>query len=343
MWRPHRIRLSSLVVLAALLTISPVLLAARSRVPRDKPLCRQTQLAVDTAEALAGRTPDQWAALEQRYAAGEVALDELGELRVHWAASDNVRFAASTWTLRLMNEELDASTAVGLSPALLAGDLQTVDEVLTAHARTAPFPHRELALLHAAALWGLGREGNGALVYTQALAGDSVFTYYDTTLEQWLRGRAAQVLAEDEAAVFLPEDLARAEALRQDLNNRGQFGRLVLAFLQGVPVPIGGYTPEGHLSPEVIDELFDTRRLDLHFCYENAGGESKLGAGIVTLDLDVDPLGRVTFCAVQPASELKDRDLWSCCCDSASTLRFPLPDGPGKATIRHRLELPLGK
>lgn len=340
---PCRLLLPSLLVLALLVLTAPLLLAARSKTPKDKNLSRPTQRAVDAAVALSSRTDDQWAALEQRYAAGEVALDELAELRVYWAAGDNTRFAASTWTLRLMNEDLHAATAVSLPPALLAGDLHAVDEVLAAYGQTEDDPRNELLLIHAAALWGLDREGNGALVYEQALTDDSVFTYYDSTLESWLRGRASQLLEGDDSDPYLPEDLVRAEALRQDLDNRGQLGRLVLAFLQGVPAPVGGYTPAGHLTPEVVDELFETRRVDLYFCYENAGGEGGLGDGIVTMDMDVDPMGNVTFCAVQPASELKERSLWTCCCDAASTLHFPLPAGPGKATIRHRLELPLGK
>lgn len=343
MGSPPRVLSSPLVLAVALLSLAPLLLAARSRTPRDRPLCRQTQHAVDAAAALAARTPEQWAALEQRYAAGEVTVEDLHELRVYWAAGDNSRFAASTWTLRLMSEGLDGPTAVGLPQALLDGDLQHVDQVLTAHAGRVTAPGGELLLIHAAALWGLDREGNGAIVYRQALAGDSVLTYYDTTLEQWLRGRAEQILSGEEVEPFLPEDLARAEALRQDLNNRGHAGRLVLAFLQGVPAPVGGYTPPGQLPPEVVAELFGTRRVDLYFCYENAGGESGLGAGTLTLDLDVDPFGAVTFCAVQPASPLKDRDLWDCACKTVTPLRFPLPEGPGKATIRHRLDLPLGK
>ncbi len=340
---PPRQQFSRFILVVVLLSLAPLLLGARPKIPKDKALGRQTQRAVDAAAALAARTPDQWASLEQRYAAGEVSLAELDELRVYWAAHDNRQFASSTWTLRLMSDDLDGPTAVGLPPALLTGDPAGVDRVLTEYVGRVSTPAGELLLLHAAALWGLGREDHGAIVYRQALLGDTVFTYYDSTLRQWLQGRAAQIRQGDEGEAFHPEDLTRAEALRQDLHNRGHVGRLLLAFLQGIPVPAGGYTPEGHVAPEVTADLFGTRRMDLHFCYQDAGGEAGLGAGILTVDLDVDPFGAVTFCAVQPASQIKDRGLWECVCETVSTLRYPLPEGPGKATIRHRLDLPLGK
>jgi hypothetical protein len=340
---PPRLLLSRLLLVVALMSLAPLLLGARSKIPKDKALGRQTQRAVDAAAALAARAPDQWASLEQRYTAGEVDLAELDELRVYWAAHDNRRFAASTWTLRLMSDDLDTPTAVGLPPALLTGDMAGVDRVLTEYVRQVNPPAGELLLLHAAAQWGLGREDHGAIVYRQALAGDTVFTYYDSTLQQWLRGRAVQIQQGDEGEAFHPEDLTRAEALRQDLHNRGHVGRLLLAFLQGIPIPAGGYTPEGHLTPEVTADLFDTRRMDLYFCYQDAGGEAGLGSGILTVDLDVDSFGAVTFCAVQPASQIKDRGLWECVCETVSTLRYPLPEGPGKARIRHRMDLPPGK
>lgn len=343
MGSPHRLTSSTLVLTIALLSMAPLLLAARTKYPKDKALNRPTQRAVDAAAALAARTPEQWAAAQERYAAGEVSVQEVDDLRVYWATHDNRQFAASTWTLRLMSEDLDAPTAVGLPPALLSGDPAGVTRVLTEHTGRVGAPGGELLLLHAAALWGLGREGEGTLVYRQALAGDTVFTYYDTTLLQWLQGRAAQIREGDEGEAFHPEDLTRAEALQQDLRNRGHVGKLLLAFLQGVPVPAGGYTPEGHLPEGVTADLLDTRRLDLYFCYEHAGGEAGLGPGTLTVDLDVDPFGEVTFCAVQPASQIKDRGLWECVCEIATTLRYPLPEGPGKARIRHRLDLPLGK
>lgn len=340
---PPRSLSSRLLLVVTLMSLAPLLVAARSKIPKDKAPSRQTQRGVDAAAALAARTPDQWADLGQRYDAGEVTVAELDELRVHWASHDNRQFATSTWTLRLMGDDLDAPTAVGLPPALLTGDMEAVNRVLSEHTRRVGTPGGELLLLHAVALWAVGREDHATIVYRQALAGDTVFTYYDATLQQWLQGRAAQIREGAEGEAFHPEDLTRAESLRQDLHNRGHVGRLLLAFLQGVPVPAGGYTPEGHLAPELTTELFDTRRMDLYFCYEHAGGEAGLGAGYLTVDLDVDPFGAVTFCAVQPASLLKDRGLWECVCETVSTLRYPLPEGPGKATIRHRLDLPLGK
>lgn len=340
---PLRQRGISVLIAVLITAAAPTLLGARSKVPRDKALPRATQRAVDEAVALASRTAAEWTALEQRYAAGEVNLDELAELRVYWAAGDNGRFAASTWTLRLMNEDLGGPTAVALPPALLAGDLKAVDEVLGSHAAVVASPHAELLLLHAAALWGLEFDDSAAVMYSRALDGDSVFTYYGSTLEQWLRGRAEQIRAGTTDEPFVLEDLALAESLRQDLNNRGQLGRLVVAFLQGSQAPAGGYTPEGLLTEDVVAALFDTRRMDLHYCYEHAGGEGRLGPGTVTIDMDVDPFGRVTFCSVQPASELKERSLWECACETVTPLQFPLPQGPGKAIVRHRLQLPLGK
>ncbi len=343
MHSPFRRRGSSLLIAALLAAVTPALMGARNKVPRDKALSRPTQRAVNGAVALSSRVSAEWAALEQRYDAGEVDLDELAELRVYWAAHDTTRFAASTWTLRLMNEDLDALTAVRLPSALLEGEFEAVDEILGAYAGAVSDPPPELLLLHATALWGLEVEASATAFFGRAQSSDSVFAYYGATLEEWLRGRAEQIRTGSTDEAFVPEDLAKAESLRHDLNNRGQLGRLVVAFLKGGQAPSGGYTPEGLVAPELVAELFDTRRLELHYCYEHAGGEAGLGPGTVTIDMDVDPFGRVKYCSVQPASMLKERSLWECACEQASTLQFPLPEGPGKATVRHRLQLPLGK
>jgi len=314
---------------------------ARSRQPRDKPLSRATRLAVEEARALAERAAEDWQSLESRYDAGQITVADLEQLRIYWATADTIRFARSTWTLDLLRDELDSPTAVRLPVAVLSGDFAVVDEVLTAYVAATTEPRAELLLLQTAALWGLGREGGAALVYRDALAADSVLTYYDTAIEEWLRGRV-QDISEDREEVFAPADLTRAEALRQELMERGAAGRLLMAFLRGTPLPEEGFHPPADLDDGVVAELFDTRREALYFCFEKAGGEARLGSGAVVVDMDVDSMGRVGFCAVQPASALKDRDLWDCSCDVATSLHFPCPHEVGKATVRHRIEFPIG-
>ena len=328
---------ASLVFASALLSM---LVGARSRQPRDKSVCRATRIAVEEASALVARPVEQWADLEARYEAGQISADELKELRIYWATADTRRFARSTWTLELLEDGLDALTAVHLPVAVLEGDLRAVDEVVTAYVSVEDEPQAEILLLQAAALWGLGREGGAALVYHDALEGESVLTYYDTTLEEWLRGRMEDIVLGREET-FVPADLARAEALRQDLQGRGTVGRLLVAFLRAAPPPEGGYKPVGVIEEDVVAELFGTSRAALYFCYEKAGGEARLGNGTILVDLDVDSLGRVSFCAVQPSSELKDRVLWDCSCDVATSLQFPCPHEAGKATVRHRIDFPL--
>lgn len=334
----HCTRPLTIAVLIALLC--PMLLAARARIPRDKCPGRATRKAVEAAAALAARPAEDWQAMEIRYVAGEFTLEDLAELRIHWAAEASPWYARSTWTLELMEAGLDAPTAVALPAAALDGDLESLHAVATSHTDAVEDPNREVLLLHTAALWGLGKEGNGALTYTRALEGDGVLAYYDTTVEEWLRGRAAEVLAGGEPT-FLPADSTRAEALRAEFRGRGATGRLLLGFLQGVPLPAGGYTPSATLDEEVVAEMFLTRRMDLYFCYENAGGVSRLGNGTINMDLDVNPFGQVSFCAVQPASGIKERQLWDCTCRIASSLQFPCPEGAGKATVRPRLEFPI--
>ena len=329
---------ASVVCAVALLS---VLVGARSRQPRDKPLSRATRSAVDEARALVERSAADWAALETRFEAGQITVDELKELRIYWASADTSGFARSTWTLELLEDGLDPTAAVHLPVAVLKGDLQAVDDVVTRYVETADEPRVEILLLQAAALWGLGREGGAALVYHDALERDPVLTYYDATVEEWLRGRMEDVVL-GRQEVFVPADFTRAEALRQELHGRGAVGRLLVAFLRAAPLPAGGYTPAGALDDDVVVELFGTRREALYFCFEKAGGEERLGIGAILVDLDVDSLGRVSFCSVQPASQLKDRSLWDCSCDVATSLQFPCPSEAGKATVRHRIEFPFG-
>jgi len=332
------LRITASVLLASALL--PLLIGARARTPRDKSPGRATRNAVAAAKALTDRPAEEWAALESRYDSGQISADELRELRIFWASTDTRRFARSTWTLQLLQDGLDGPTAVHLPVAVLEGDLQSVDEVVATYSEVVDEPRAEILLMHAAALWGMGREGGAALVYHDALANDSVLTYYDTTVEEWLRGRAQDVVQGREEA-FVPTELARAEALRQDLQSRGTVGQLLVAFLRAAPPPEGGYTPSAALDDDVVVELFGTRRAALYFCYEKAGGEQRLGNGAVLVDMDVDSMGRVEFCAVQPASEIKDRTLWDCSCDVASSLQFPCPVEVGKATVRYRLDFPI--
>ena len=242
--------------------------------------------------------------------------------------------------MKLLDAGLDGPTAVRLPTAVLEEDLEAVDAVVAAYTAARGAAPAELCMLQAAALWGLGREGAGALAYDAALQGEAVFIYYDQALEEWLRARVMAVTG-DNAEAYQPTDGLKAEALRQELKGREPLGQLVLAFLMAVPPSAGGYTPTGEIEHDVVAELFETRRQDLYFCFENAGGVSQQGYGSLTLDVDVNPLGQVEFCAVQPASELKDRGLWDCCCGVATTLHFPLPSGEGKASVRHRVVFPI--
>jgi hypothetical protein len=329
-----------LMTLAILSLLAPALLGARSKTPKDRAPSRGTRLAVERAAALADRSVADWLALEQRFEAGDASVAELQELRIHWAASGDPWYQRSTWTLKLLDAGIDGPTAVQLPTAVLEGDLEAVDAVVGALATARGTAPAELLLLQAAALWGLHREGAAALAYDAALEGEAVFIYYDQALEEWLRARAASASGE-QVGEYVPGDGLKWEALRQELKSREPLGQLALAFLMAVPPPAGGYTPSGEIEVDVVDELFSTRRQDLYFCFENAGGVNQLGHGSVTLDLDVDPLGRVGFCSVQPSSELKDRGLWDCCCRTVGSLQFPLPSGEGKATVRQRVVFPL--
>ncbi len=327
-------------VALALAAALPLLLGARHKPPRSKPLSGATAAAVSRAERLGSRSEAEWEALEQLYRSGGISRAGLDELRIYWAATADPEYDRTRWTMRLMNAGMDLRTALALPAALEAGDLQSLDDAIQAYRDGGGEERVELLLLQTAAAWGLGKESRAALLYKTVRREDAVLAYYDALLEQWLRARAAEVLAH-RPATYVPADEQMAESLRQNLRQRGQWGMLVLEFLEPAPVDAAGRTPVAALDGDVVAEIVDSTRVDLYFCYEREGGEDRLGAGAMTLDMGIDPFGRVTFCSVTPGATVRNRMVQDCACQVMRDTRFPCPDGGGMASVRYDVEFPI--
>ena len=312
--------------------------SAGAPLPRNRPLEPQTQDAIAQGLELEARSEEAWAALEARYRDGTITSDELGQLRIRWAAMVDERHARSRWTLELMRAGVDTQTAVLLPQATEAGDLPAIDSVLQA-AGAAELPP-ELRLLHVGALWGMGKEGAAALVYREARSQDSVIAYYDGLLEEWLRGRAGDPPSGGGVA-FAPADTDRAEALKQELRGRDAPGRFLLSYLDPPPPTDAIGVPLSSLRDDVVREVLEHHRVDLFYCYERQGGVDRLGAGEVVLEFGVSPFGGVEFCSVLPGADLRDAALRDCVCAAVREVRLPPPSGGGRATVRPSLTYPM--
>ncbi len=304
--------------------------------PRNRPLSPETQHAITRAVEMQARGPEAWAALEGRYEAGTITAVELDELRVHWAATVDDRHGRSRWTLELMEEGVATRAAVLVPQAAEAGDLVALEAALDAASDLPP----ELRLLQVAALWGLGKEGKAALIYRDVLGNDSLLAYYDALVEEWLRGRAAEMVAGVEP-VFEPSDEDVAEALRQNLRSRGGSGLFLLWVLEPPEPSTALGVPYASLDRELVSEVMGSQRLDLYYCYERGGGIDQLGPGSLTLEFGVGPYGTVDYCSVLPGADLRPPEFRSCCCDAIENLRYPAPAGGGRVTIRQPASFPM--
>lgn len=337
-----RARLPQLLVplLIAALVVPLMGKKAKDRLPRNRPLSAATERRLAEAEELASRSEADWAAMEERYARGQVTLRDVEQLRIRWAATGSPRYAESEWPLRLIEGGMATFTAVRLCDAVRQGDLEAIDTLIEDLASTGQGPGVELRMLQVAANWGLGREGRGAVLYKEVLDSGGMFNYYDATLEAWLRHRAAEA-ARGEYEPFRPSDADKVEALRKDFHGRGHEGQFLLWFLEPGGEVSSSAIRVGSLEDEVVEELFANHRVDWHFCYAHQGGEDALGSGSLSFDFGVDPYGRVEFCSVTPNSTLRDSDLRRCCCDVVEQIRFPIPDGGGMASLHHTLDFPV--
>ncbi len=326
------------VFTATVVGLSTLLLlpAAGRPLPRNRPLSPETQQAVSLAVALEARADSAWSALESRFTEGSISASELAELRVRWAATLDERHTRSGATLQLMEAGVDTRTAVLVPQAIEAGDLAALDAALGG----APSLPQEIRLLHVGVLWALSREGHAALVYRDVLGQDSVLAYYDSLLEEWLRGRAEEIASGGEPT-FEPSDSDRAEALRQNLRDRGAAGRFLLTTLDPPQLtPIVG-VPLASLDRAVVTEVLGSQRVDLFYCYERNGGIDRLGPGTLTLEFGVGPYGAVEFCSVLPGADLRPAEVRDCCCDAVERNRFPAPEGGGRVTVRHPVSYPM--
>jgi hypothetical protein len=320
-----------------LLTAVPTMALARP-LPRNRPLSPETQHAVSLAVEMEARGPEAWAALEARFESGMITVMELDELRIHWAATVDERHGRSRWSLALIEAGVDSRTAVLAPQAVEEGDLSALEAALD----VAPYLPAELKLVHVAALWGQGKEGKAALVYREVLGNDSLLAYYDTLVEEWLRGRAAEMAAGSEPG-FEPSSPDLTEALRQNLRARGPAGRFLLSVLEP-PTPASAVgVPLADMEAELVDEVLGSQRLDLYYCYERAGGIDRLGVGALTLEFGVGPYGAVDFCSVLPGADLRPSEFRDCCCQAVEALRFPAPASGGRATVRQTVRFPMKK
>ena len=333
-----RIRRLVPAMIVALLSLAQM--GARWRPPRDRPVNDATMAAVDRARALGDRGADEWAELEARWATGSVDAQEVAELRIHWAAEGNPMYEIAGWSRSLIASGVQTETAVVLPAALRRGDLFVVDQVLEAYP-DGELPV-ELGLLRTAALWGLGREGNAALVYRDVLRSDPVLAYYEALLEEWIRDRLAE-MPTDEQAWFREPDDDYVIALSRELRSRGAPGQLVLWFLVPSPTVSRIAVPWVDLDRGLVAERLDSRREALQACYDDEGGETALGAGTLTLEFEVDPYGAVVRCAPTAGAEFRHADVDTCACGVVRSLRFPCPGDGGRAAVRHPLAYPLSR
>ncbi len=327
------------VLCAGLAILASVPTVALGRpLPRNRPLSPETQHAISRAVAMEARGPEAWAALEARFESGTITAVELDELRIHWAATVDERHARSRWSLVLMEAGVDPRTAVLTPQAVEKGDLAALEAVLDA----APNLPVELKLVHVAAMWGQGKEGKAALVYREVLGNDSLLAYYDTLMEEWLRGRAAEMVAGNGTG-FEPSQPDLTEALRQNLRARGPAGSFLLSVLEPAEPPEALGVPQAEIRGELVDEVIGSQRLDLYYCYERTGGIDRLGVGALTMEFGVGPYGAVEFCSVLPSADLRTTEFRDCCCGAVESLRFPAPEGGGRATVRQTVRFPMKK
>lgn len=327
------------VLSAGLLLLASVSTAALARpLPRNRPLSPETQHAISCAVAMQARGPEAWAALEARFESGTITAVELDELRIHWAATVDERHDRSRWSLVLMEAGVDPRTAVLAPQAVEKGDLAALEAVLD----TAPYLPAELKLVHVAAMWGQGKEGKAALVYRDVLGNDSLLAYYDTLMEEWLRGRAAEMVAGNGTG-FEPSQPDLTEALRQNLRVRGPAGSFLLSVLEPPAPPPAMGVPQAEMRGELVDEVIGGQRLDLYYCFERTGGIDRLGVGVLTMEFGVGPYGAVEFCSVLPSADLRATEFRDCCCEAVESLRFPAPEGGGRATVRQTVRFPMKK
>lgn len=323
-----------------LLTCVPLLIAGRLKLPKNGKLSTETDAAVQRAATLAQRTAADWQAIEARFDAGTISLDDLKDLRTHWASEGDPRVSESRWTMVLLEQGIDLPTALSLPRAMAGSDMAALDQVIVDHFDAGGEQRAELLLLQTAAAWGQGKESRAALSYKKVLDNDSMLAYYDTLVEEWMRARVEEQVAGVHSS-YKPSDTGRADALKQNLRSRGTWGHLLLDFLEPPPEPVAGRVPIGDLDADVVSEIFGTHKVDLFYCYERLGGEEDIGAGRMTMDIGVDPFGQVTFCSVYPGATMRDRDVRDCCCKVIKTFQFPCPEGDGMASVRHELNFPM--
>lgn len=314
------------------------LMGARPKTPKDRPLSKDTEAAVEHAQMLAERSVAEWDVVEARWYDGTATADDIAELRVRWAAESNPLFEWGGWSLDLIESGVEPGTAVRVPRAVRTGDLAAIHEAVENYpGGESP---AELRVLQTAALWGMEREGKGAIVYRTVLKDDPVLAYYDVLMEEWVRDRLAELPGGEQPSFREPGD-DYVKALRREFKSRGTLGQLVLWFLEPPPTVSRPSVPVLDVEPQVVSEVLGTRKVDLHVCAVREGGVDHLGEGSVTLDLDVDPYGAVRHCQARSTDDFGYDDVGDCACKVALSMRFPAPEDGGRAAVRARVDYPL--
>ncbi len=314
------------------------LMGAKSKAPRDRSLSKATAESVEKAAVLAERSTEEWDAVEARWIDGSATVQDIRELRVRWAAESNPLYEWGGWSLDLIEAGVDARVAITVPKAVRTGDMEALQEAVENYPDGASPP--ELRILQSAALWGMEREGMGAIVYRTVLKDDPVLAYYDDLMEEWVRDRLAE-LPEGEQPSFREPGDDYVSALRRELGSRDTLGQLVLWFLEPPPSVSRPSVPVVEMEPQLVSELMDSRKVDLHVCAVREGGTEILGDGSVTLDLDVDPYGTVRHCQARSSDDFGYDEVGDCACDVARSVRFPTPADGSRAATRHRVDFPI--
>lgn len=339
--RPPRARLVApppvlLLALGLLLAAGGSALAARRGPAPAAPLPPDVAAAVREGERVQALSPEDVALVAHRFGLGKASLADLLTLRVRWAAERDLRYWDLRWPVLLQSDGLPPDVALALPRALAQGDLEAAAAAARLWREARP---REpvLAALHAALLWGLGREGSAALAYADALRGSPVLTYHDRVLEPWLKGRGRELAAGSRAA---PGDAGMAGSLERNLRDMGLPGRFLLEFLAPGTAPLKTVLPPAQIREDHVSAVLLHHRDDLDSCWIEEVGRQGEAGGTLKMRVVVGPYGDVGSCRADRGS-LSSRSLRGCVCGAASSWRFPAPEGGGIASAETTLTFPL--
>ncbi|MCK6528670.1 AgmX/PglI C-terminal domain-containing protein [Myxococcota bacterium] len=311
------------------------LAARRGPIPAT-PLPPDVAAAVREGERVQALSAEDVALLADRFGHGEASLADLLTLRVRWAAERDLRYWDLRWPVLLQSAGLPPGVALALPRALALGDLEGAASAAGLWREARP---REpvLAALHAALLWGLGREGSATLAYADALRGSPVLTYHDRVLEPWLQGRGRELAGGPRAT---PRDAVMAGSLERNLRDMELPGRFLLEFLAPETAPLETVLPPARLQEDHVAAILLHHRDDLDACWSEEVAHHGESRGTLKLRFVVGPYGDVGSCRADWGS-LDSRSLRRCVCGTASSWRFPVPEGGGIASAETTLTFPL--